>query len=294
MRSAALLSFSILLLGGLTGSACASGKRWVDEPETSLSSRKGARLLDGATPQSRSKPGAPHFQPQTIGGTTGPLTESELADAPGTRPQLALEDRPVPTNAPPDARFLGVFRNTYYDFPAEVDFKGASVSLMNSSCQAIRQVPRGFYEAVCVQGSGSLVTGSTVSFAKRNCACAETCPRTGQKICFDELDRSEFPWGRGAMGKPIVPLRSIAVDSNVIPLGTPVYIAEYDGVPRTPGGALHDGCFVAEDRGLAVQGEHVDIFSGDPRTTQHLNSQVPSNRGVHVYVGTARCHSASL
>ena len=85
-----------------------------------------------------------------------------------------------------------------------------------------------------MNASGTLATGSTVSFAKRDCECALSCPRTSQRICFDELDKSAFPWGRGALGKAITPLRSVAVDSSVIPLGTPLYIAEFDGVPRYP------------------------------------------------------------
>ena len=219
-----------------------------------------------------------------------PPTEEELADAAGKRPTLALQgQKKRDLNRPLDGELLGVFRNTYYDFPAEFNFSGPTVPVMNRSCQAISQVPRGFYEALCVQGSGTLTSGTTVSFSKRDCSCAEVCPRTGQRICFDALDQEEFPWGRGALGKPITPLLSIAVDSNVIPLGTVVYIAEYDGIERQPGGARHDGCFIAEDRGMKVKGEHVDVFTGNPSTTQHLNGLVPSNAGVHVYAGTARC-----
>jgi hypothetical protein len=161
--------------------------------------------------------------------------------------------------------------------------------LMNRSCQPIKEVERGFFESLCVQGSGSLLSGTTVSFAKRDCSCAEVCPRTGQKICFDPLDPAVFPWGRGALGKAITPLASVAVDSEVIALGTPLYIAEYDGVERHPGGGRHNGCFIAEDRGMKVQGKHVDIFTGNPTVTMHLNALVPSNAGVHVYVDTARC-----
>ncbi len=225
-----------------------------------------------------------------INPAPGPPSEEELADAAGKRPSLALQgQKKRDLNRPLDGELLGVFRNTYYDFPAEFNFSGPRVPLMNRSCQAIGQVPRGFYEAICVQGSGTLTSGATVSFSKRDCSCAEVCPRTGQKICFDALDQEEFPWGRGALGKPITPLLSIAVDSNVIPLGTVVYIAEYDGIERQPGGARHDGCFIAEDRGMKVKGEHVDVFTGNPSTTQHLNGLIPSNQGVHVYAGTARC-----
>src|SRR5690606_18548936 len=159
-----------------------------------------------------------------------------LADAKSERPALKLQgEKRLVKPGPVDGRLLGVFRNTYYDFPAEADFSGAKTSLMAPSCKPISHVPRSFFEAVCVQGSGTLLSGETVSFAKRDCACAEVCPRTGQKICFDKLDQKQFPWGRGARGTAITPLRSIAVDSNVIPLGTKVYILEYDGVPRSPG-----------------------------------------------------------
>lgn len=192
-------------------------------------------------------------------------------------------------------KLLGTFKNTYYDFPNEADFDGASLDLMNAACKPIVSVPRTFYESICVQGSGTLKAGGTVSFAKRDCSCAAECPRTGQHICFDLLDKQQFPWGRGATGKGITPLLSVAVDSSIIPLGSSLYIPEYDGVARDPSGATkHDGCFVAEDRGLAVRGEHVDIFTGQREITQLWNHLVPSNRGVTVVVDSSRCQRATL
>ena len=188
---------------------------------------------------------------------------------------------------------LGTFKNTYYDFPSEGDFDGEPVSLMNAQCKAIVNVPRPFYESVCVQGSGTLKAGGTVSFAKRDCACAAECPRTGQHICFDLLDKTQFPWGRGAMGKAITPLVTVAVDSSIIPLGTSLYIPEYDGVARDLSGTTtHDGCFMAEDRGLAVKGQHVDVFTGYREITQLWNKLVPSNRGVTVVLDSPRCKRA--
>lgn len=184
---------------------------------------------------------------------------------------------------------LGTFRNTYYDFPSASEHVGPPVPLMSATCEPIATVPRGFYEAVCVQGSGSLASGRTVSFAKRDCACAEICPRTKQRICFDALDKDTFPWGRGASGRPITPLRSVAADTRVLPMGTVIYIPELDGASRGEDAGRIDGCFVVEDRGLHVQGEHVDIFTGHPRRTTILNAEVPSNQGVTVVVDAPRC-----
>jgi 3D (Asp-Asp-Asp) domain-containing protein len=190
---------------------------------------------------------------------------------------------------PGGGQSLGTFRNTYYDFPSESAFDGAKVALKGANCETIREVPRAFYESVCVQGSGRLASGRTVSFAKRNCACADVCPRTGEKICFEALDGAKFPFGRGATGRAITPLYTVAVDSDEIPLGTPLYVPELAGLPRGDDGSRHDGCFLAEDRGVRVRGKQVDVFTGDPSTTAVWNRLVPSNRGVTVIVGSSRC-----
>src|SRR5262249_21154025 len=152
-----------------------------------------------------------------------PLPPVPVGDAgAGPRTTLDLEE--------PD-----VFRNTYYDFPR--DRGGADATLFDARCAPLARVSRVFHDQVCVQGSGRLTTGETVSFAKRDCDCAAVCPRTGQKICFERLDPAVFPHGRGATGKPITPLRTVAVDVSVIPLGTPIFVPEYAGLPR-PDGSL--------------------------------------------------------
>ncbi len=232
-------------------------------------------------------------------GTGGGIPEGEIEGTPvgaGARPSSRTigprshnDERNGIDRSGGGGRVLGTFRNTYYDFPTEAEHTGPAVSLMNASCQPIAKVPRGFYEAVCVQGSGSLKAGGTVSFSKRDCACAEVCPRTGQKICFDALDKAAFPWGRGAAGSAITPMRTIAADTAVLPMGTVVYIPELDGASRGEGGDTLDGCFVVEDRGLRVKGEHVDIFTGHSAQTALLNERVPSNQGVTVVVDAPRC-----
>lgn len=197
---------------------------------------------------------------------------------------------PRPALAAPTAAGDDVYRNTYYDFPSEGP--GAKdAALFGADCAPLARVTTEFHDRVCVQGSGRLTDGATVSFARRGCACAAVCPRTSQQICFERLDPARFPAGRGATGRAITPLRTVAVDVALIPLGTPLYIPEYAGVAR-PEGGTHDGCFLAEDRGIAVTGRHIDVFTGDPATTTLWNAAVPSNRGVHVYPNHPFCRSA--
>ena len=258
MRGAVLL----LLLCSACGAGMGSGSKWIAQP---LDDDSSGGIHEPAIAELE---GAPATRPsaRTIGGSGERLDRS----GGGGRP-------------------LGTFRNTYYDFPTEGDFSGPSLSLMSASCQPIAQVPRAFYEALCVQGSGALKSGGTVSFSKRDCACAEVCPRNGQKICFDALDKGAFPYGRGASGSAISPMRTVAADTSVLPMGTVIYIPELDGAPRGENGETTDGCFVVEDRGLRVKGEHVDIFTGAASQTQLLNDRVPSNQGVTVVVDAPKC-----
>jgi 3D (Asp-Asp-Asp) domain-containing protein len=179
------------------------------------------------------------------------------------------------------------FENSYYYLPAEPPGP-LEAPLYDARCAMIALVPRSFHDDVCVQGSGRLVSGEVVSFVKRDCACAAVCPRTGQHICFDKLEPSRYPSGRGATGRPIRPLSSVAVDTSMIPLASRLFIQEFVGMPR-PNGSPHDGCFVAEDRGLRVVGRHVDVFTGDIETLRIWNAAVPTRRGVHVRVGDPRC-----
>jgi 3D (Asp-Asp-Asp) domain-containing protein len=179
------------------------------------------------------------------------------------------------------------YRNTYYDFPKEGSGE-KTATVFDGSCNPIAKVTQAFHDAVCVQGSGRLSTGETISFARRDCECAAICPRSQHKICFDKLDPKQFPTGRGATGKPVTPLRSVAVDTDLIPLGTMLFISDYVGLPL-PGGGTHDGCFRADDRGSRVSGRHVDVFTGDPDTTALYNRLVPSNQGVTVEIDSPRC-----
>jgi 3D (Asp-Asp-Asp) domain-containing protein len=246
-----------------------------------LTARDEEALTPGSVRASRSTamPATTHFATKVIGG------EDDEAPSPGA----------APSKVPVQGRVLGTFRNTYYDFPTEADYGGESVALRDAKCGAIAQVPRPFHDAVCVQGSGILKTGRTVSFAKRDCDCAEICPKTGQKICFEALDPLKFPWGRGALGSAITPFMTIAVDDAIVPMGTPVFIPELVGMPTEPnGGGKHDGCFIAQDRGLRVKGQHVDIFTGYSAMTALWNRIVPSNQGVTVVLDEPRCARADI
>jgi 3D (Asp-Asp-Asp) domain-containing protein len=265
------------LLGCIAIGACSTaGSTWVAEPLHS--------------PDDEDAPVAFIPPPKTApeGPARRPPAHRILSEDP-----LAAQKAAVARDAASLGRRAGVFRNTYYDFPIENHYVGESVSLFDAGCGVISRVPQGFHDAVCVQGSGLLANGRTVSFARRDCSCARRCPRTDQQICFEALDIKAYPWGRGATGKPVVPLLTVAVDTSVIPLGTPIFVPEYLGLPRDLARTSnHDGCFIAQDRGVKVKGQHIDVFTGEEAVTRLWNELVPSNKGVTVILESPFCARA--
>jgi 3D (Asp-Asp-Asp) domain-containing protein len=278
---AALPGLLFLVALGLAGCAASSGQKWVNElpdegPPSAAGDWKSADSAADARPSLEDRIQIPDRA----------IVGDDLDDTP---------DRPRdPGDGPPRDVRAGsaqseLYRNTYYDFPSE----GAgdkSSTIYDAACVPITKVTTDFHDRLCVQGSGRLDSGATVSFAKRDCGCASICPRTGQKLCYERLDQKRFPSGRGATGQAITPLYTVAVDSTVIPLGTRIFVPELVGLPRLDG-SKHDGCFLAEDRGLKVVGRQIDFFTGDPANTARWNAIVPSNRGVHVVPNDPRCRA---
>lgn len=70
--------------------------------------------------------------------------------------------------------------------------------------------------------------------------------------------------GCGSRHIPLLPFRTVAVDPEIIPLGSVIYAPELRGRTFAFEGKLyvHDGYLFAGDHGGAIHGRHVDIFTG--------------------------------
>ena len=64
-----------------------------------------------------------------------------------------------------------------------------------------------------------------------------------------------------SLGCRVVPMRTIAVDKNIIPRRTVIFIKETVGV-RMPDGKPHDGYWYASDIGSAIKGQRIDLYTG--------------------------------
>ncbi len=182
---------------------------------------------------------------------------------------------------------------SYYYVSQEVDFGvREEIVLRDPQCVPVAVVDYRFMSEVCVEGTGRLLDSGIINFASR-CDCAIPCTYGGGKICYTELAKDRYPWGSGAAGASLIPFRSLAVDANVIPHDTLIYMEEWDGVyiPARDGlgNFVHDGCFIAHDVGGWIKNDHFDFFSGTHAMWLALERIVPTRTRFTMYMNSGRC-----
>ena len=64
-----------------------------------------------------------------------------------------------------------------------------------------------------------------------------------------------------ALGCKVVAMRTVAVDKNLIPKRSVLFIKETVGL-KMPDGSAHDGYWYASDAGGAIKGKRIDLFTG--------------------------------
>jgi 3D (Asp-Asp-Asp) domain-containing protein len=64
-----------------------------------------------------------------------------------------------------------------------------------------------------------------------------------------------------ALGCKVVAMRTVAVDKNLIPKRSVLFIKETVGL-KMPDGSTHDGYWYASDAGSAIKGKRIDLYTG--------------------------------
>jgi 3D (Asp-Asp-Asp) domain-containing protein len=64
-----------------------------------------------------------------------------------------------------------------------------------------------------------------------------------------------------ALGCKVVAMRTVAVDKNLIPRHSVLFIKETVGL-KMPDGSAHDGYWYASDAGSAIKGPRIDLYTG--------------------------------
>jgi 3D (Asp-Asp-Asp) domain-containing protein len=144
-------------------------------------------------------------------------------------------------------------------------------------------VPAEFADSLRIEGTGPHEGGRGVNYDG-----ASDCP---QSPGYHEVD-GEHPWGSGAGGRALVPFRSVAVDRDVVAIGTQLYVVELDGVamPGDPpwGDFVHDGCVSADDTGGGIDGAHLDFFAVFRAHYLALDAVIDAST-ITVHEGGGRC-----
>ena len=155
-----------------------------------------------------------------------------------------------------------------------------SVELYTLEGYFFGRVPERYACSLKLEGSGLLRDGRVVNYTG---AC-----KFGYGTCFEQLDVAEFPFGRGAGQRPLVPFKSVAVDPRVIRLGEPLYIPEFDGLVL-PDGSIHDGCVRADDTGGGIKGRKLDFFVVTYGNFRALLDELLGVTWITPYVEAPRC-----
>ncbi|MEJ7600171.1 MAG: 3D domain-containing protein [Kofleriaceae bacterium] len=153
------------------------------------------------------------------------------------------------------------------------------------SCAPIAEVSTEFASQLALQGTGKLRDGRVLN-VWGNCNC-EHSP------CFKV---TAAQWGTAGTGRQLQPFRTVAVDPDIVKLGSLLYVPLLEGrvMPgRAPwGGYVHDGCVVADDTGGGIKGRQIDLFVGRKGWFLGMSGSGGSHawaRHVPVYDGTRLC-----
>jgi len=166
-----------------------------------------------------------------------------------------------------------------------------------------------YLEAVTMEGTGILNLfrhfREGLKAKDRMINWGAPCKESATGLCFKTVNRKTHTWGRGSQANPIIPWRSVAMDEDVVPFGTSVYIPALDGKvinfswnrwmyrwlikkgyfePANGRYKIeHDGCFTVDDVG--VHGQQIDIFAGKKRLyKQHMGLE-----NAEYYIDDPRC-----
>lgn len=140
--------------------------------------------------------------------------------------------------------------------------------------------PRTLVYELKLEGSGILRDGRVINYDGE-------CDY-GIGVCFKQVDPHEHPVGMGGQGRPLEPLRSVAIDPRLIPIGTPLYIPELRGI-RMPDGSRHDGCVRADDTGGNIKQRKVDFFVESYAGYKSIADNMWWDSGITPMVEEPRC-----
>ncbi|HEY5925875.1 MAG TPA: 3D domain-containing protein [Kofleriaceae bacterium] len=198
-------------------------------------------------------------------------------------------------------RFYWMVLESDYDEPASpnVPKSGRGKEKVSETARVDLYTPLGFFLgrfteqfawALRLEGSGLMADGRVINYAGRCDYGYATKQSSGpaKATCFEQLDVDQFPFGRGAGLRPLIPFKSVAIDPRLVKLGEPLYIPEFDGLVL-PDGSIHDGCVRADDTGGGIKKRKMDFFVVTYGNFRFLLDQLQGVTWVTPHIEAPRC-----
>jgi 3D (Asp-Asp-Asp) domain-containing protein len=151
---------------------------------------------------------------------------------------------------PPGLTKIGELKPTFYWVALEEnDGQPRDKPLKDKDGNVIATVSAKFLAGLRMEGTGRFLDGRIINFHVRIDGEIRWrwCPPSA-------------PYGYGLEDYVLKPFKSVAVDPQVVPIPSRIFIPAAVGM-RLPDGSLHDGYFEAIDIGSAIQNKRIDMFT---------------------------------
>lgn len=164
---------------------------------------------------------------------------------------------------------------TYYYIPF-VTHDESGIPLLNSNQKptGLKLKPEEWCKAA-IEGTVSVKKGNSsylLNYSGRSAELQYDCRKCSRYKHYHGYEKTgKVLWaqtagfGKGVRNYNLVPYRSVAVDSSLIPYGSTLYIPAAKGLKYTDTNGVvktHDGLFFAADTGSKIMGNHIDVFLG--------------------------------
>ncbi|KAI9266611.1 hypothetical protein BDA99DRAFT_536032 [Phascolomyces articulosus] len=149
----------------------------------------------------------------------------------------------------------------YWIAQAEDNPGGKKVPIKTCGGKTIAKVNENYADALVMEGTG-VVDDKIVNLG--GCSC-------NNYKCFEEIDRSEEPYGITAYGSALRPYVSIA--ANDLEKGTKIYVPELDGWSVPNSSKKHNGCLLVDDQSWSFESHHIDFYVYEMTNYEKLDKQ---------------------
>ncbi|KAI7885667.1 hypothetical protein K492DRAFT_157004 [Lichtheimia hyalospora FSU 10163] len=162
---------------------------------------------------------------------------------------------------------------TYYWIAQSEDYKGGSkVAIKTCNGKTIAKVNENYADALVMEGTG-VVNDKIVNLG--GCSCSNY-------KCFEEIDRSEEPYGITAYGSALRPYVSIA--ANDLDKGSKIYVPQLDGWKLPNSNKKHNGCLLVDDQSWSFESHHIDFYVFEQTNYDKLDKEHRVTK-VDIYEG---------